>query len=181
MGFCQNIPTWFWASFFQNLNFFHFSWHIFDCCVVWSQCFLLTQRSRLGGLFRYLVHVRKVDETFLGALEKNFSTKIEKEIFGLYFELHFLIIFWAESFFHRTLTVKIFSWLYEHVQGIWKVRLTLIFASVKTIMTIWLTNRIICQEKWKKLRFWKNEAQNQVGIFWQNFFGGDWNFFFKDL
>ena len=27
MGFCQNIPTRFWASFFQNLNFFHFSWH----------------------------------------------------------------------------------------------------------------------------------------------------------
>ena len=25
-----------------------------------------------------------------------------------------------------------------------------------------------CQEKWKKLRFWKNEAQNRVGIFWQN-------------
>ena len=38
----------------------------------------------------------------------------------------------------------------------------------KKIVTARHTNQIICQEKWKKLRFWKNEAQNGVGIFWQN-------------
>ena len=38
----------------------------------------------------------------------------------------------------------------------------------KKIVTAPHTNQIICQKKWKKLRFWKNEAQNQVGIFWQN-------------
>ena len=46
MRFCQNILTPFWASFFQNPNFFHFSWHI-----IWLVCrvvmiFLLTQRAR---------------------------------------------------------------------------------------------------------------------------------------
>ena len=34
-------------------------------------------------------------------------------------------------------------------------------------MTTRRTNQILCQEKWKKLRFWKNEVQNRVGIFWQ--------------
>ena len=37
----------------------------------------------------------------------------------------------------------------------------------KKIVTARRTNQILCQEKWKKLRFWKNEAQNRVGIFWQ--------------
>ena len=74
-----------------------------------------------------------------------------------------------------------FCWLYEHVQGDWKARLTLIFASIIKIVTIRLTNRIIYQEKWKKLRFWKNEAQNQVGIFWQNFFWGAETFFQRPL
>ena len=35
-------------------------------------------------------------------------------------------------------------------------------------MTVRHSNPIICQEKWKKLRSWKNEAQNRVRIFWQN-------------
>ena len=38
----------------------------------------------------------------------------------------------------------------------------------KTIMTARHANQIICQEKWKKLRFCKNEVENGVGIFWQN-------------
>ena len=35
-------------------------------------------------------------------------------------------------------------------------------------MTVRHTNEIICREKWKKLRFLKNEAQNEDRIFWQN-------------
>ena len=34
-------------------------------------------------------------------------------------------------------------------------------------MTVRRIGRIICQEKWKKCGFWKNEVQNQVEIFWQ--------------
>ena len=48
-------------------------------------------------------------------------------------------------------------------------------------MTAWRTNQILCQEKWKKLRFWKNEAQNRVGIFWQNPIFLGWNFFQRPL
>ena len=37
MRLCQNIPTPFWASFFQNLNFFHVSWNI-----IWLVCLAIT-------------------------------------------------------------------------------------------------------------------------------------------
>ena len=60
MRFCQNILSPFWASFFKNLNFFHFSQHI-----IWLVCrmvmiFLQSQRYNLCKLFRYLEHARKV-------------------------------------------------------------------------------------------------------------------------
>ena len=48
-------------------------------------------------------------------------------------------------------------------------------------MTARHTNQITCQEKWKKLRFWKNEAQNQVRIFWQNLMFWAEIFFQKSL
>ena len=51
----------------------------------------------------------------------------------------------------------------------------------KKIVTARLTNQILCQEKWKKLRFWKNEAQNQVRIFWQNLMFWAETFFQRSL
>ena len=76
MGFCQNIPTWFWASFFQNLNFFHFSWHIIRLVCRVVTIFLLTQNTRLGGPFKYLEHIRKVHRKFSrGLWKKSFSPK----------------------------------------------------------------------------------------------------------
>ena len=51
MGVCQNIPTWFWASYFQNLNFFHFSRHIIRLVRRVLTSFLLTQRDLSGGPF----------------------------------------------------------------------------------------------------------------------------------
>ena len=42
------------------------------------------------------------------------------------------------------------------------------FCVSKKFVTARNSNQVICQEKWKKLRFCKNEAQNGVGIFWQN-------------
>ena len=43
---------------FQNLNFFHFSWHIFRLVRRMVTIFLLTQRTRLGGPPRYLERCR---------------------------------------------------------------------------------------------------------------------------
>ena len=48
MGFCQNIPTWFWASYFQNLNFFHFSWHIIRLVRRAVTIFLLTPTYKIA-------------------------------------------------------------------------------------------------------------------------------------
>ena len=72
MRFCQNILSPFWASFFKNLNFFHFSRHI-----IWLVCrmvmiFLLAQRYNLCKLFRYLEHARKVHRN----VSKGFSKKV---------------------------------------------------------------------------------------------------------
>ena len=80
MRFCQNIPTPFWASFCQSLNFFHFSWHR-----IWLVCrvvtiFSLTQISRPGEHFRYLEHVRKVHRKFPRGLWKKFSSRNKEEI-----------------------------------------------------------------------------------------------------
>ena len=75
MGFCQNIPTRFWASFFQNLNFFHFSWHKIWLVRRAVTIFLLTQRARLGGPFRYLEHVRKVHRKVSRGPWKKFQPK----------------------------------------------------------------------------------------------------------
>ena len=90
MRFCQNIRTWFWASFFQNLNFFRFSLLIGSVCRKFT-IFLLTQRNRLDGHFRYLAHVHKVSRKFSRGLWKKiwaqnigFVRKFEPD-----FELHF--------------------------------------------------------------------------------------------
>ena len=78
MGFCQNIPTRFWASFFQNLNFFHFSWHKIWLVRRAVTIFLLTQKARLGGPLRYLEHVRKVHRKFSRRIwKKSFNSKNE--------------------------------------------------------------------------------------------------------
>ena len=75
MGFCQNIPTWFWASFFQNLNFFHFSWHKIWLVRRAVTIFLLTQRARLSGPLRYLQRCRTAYETFSRGIWKKFQLK----------------------------------------------------------------------------------------------------------
>ena len=99
--FCQNIPTWFWASFFQNLNFFHFSWHKIWLVRRVVTIFLLTQRTRLGGPFRYLEHVPQTNIKFFRGLWK----KVSAQKMGFCqniptrFWASFLLIFWIETFF----------------------------------------------------------------------------------
>ena len=75
MTFCQNIPTPFWASFFQNLNFFHFSCHI-----TWLVCrevtiSLLGWSSRSDGPFRHLEKVLKVHRKLFWCLWKKVSIR----------------------------------------------------------------------------------------------------------
>ena len=52
------------ASFFQNLNFFRFSWHIFWLVRRMVTIFSLTHRARLGAPFKYLEHVCKAHKKF---------------------------------------------------------------------------------------------------------------------
>ena len=99
MRFCQNILSPFWASFFKNLNFFHFSRHI-----IWLVCrtvmlFLLVQRYKLCKLFRYLEHARKVHRN----VSRGFSKKVLLK--KMKFCQNILSSFWASflknlNFFH---------------------------------------------------------------------------------
>ena len=57
------------TCFFQNLKFFLFSRYYLIGVTIF---FLQKQKSRLGGPFRYLDHVRKVHRKFLQAFEKKF-------------------------------------------------------------------------------------------------------------
>ena len=113
MGVCQNIPTRFWASFFQNLQFFfHFSWHKIWLVRRAVTIFLLTQRSRLGGPFRYLEHVRKVHKKFSRGLWKlvsaqNMSKKwSSKSGWNILTKPHF----WIWNFFQRPLDNLLLAW-----------------------------------------------------------------------
>ena len=92
MRFCQNILSPFWASFFKNLNFFHFSRHI-----IWLVCrtvmiFLLAQRYKLCKLFRYLEHARKVHRN----VSRGFSKKVLLK--KMRFCQNILSSFWASFF-----------------------------------------------------------------------------------
>ena len=94
--------------------------------------FLLAHRCRSGGPCRYLEHVRQKLRKFSRDLwKKRFQLKKWSfvKIFQPHFELHFFLIFWAESFFKSS--QKIFCALYECVQGIYKVCVIQLFASVK--------------------------------------------------
>ena len=241
MGLCQNIPIRFWASFLQNFNFFHFSWHIiwlvrrvhdfftdaksyvrrtsdtlnmfvkstenfldaleknfspkngglseysnptwasffsksqlFSLFLTYNlisvSCglnFLLTQRASLGGPLRYLEHIRKLYGNFLQTLEKKFQTKkwVRNEVqnrIGIFWQTP---IFGLNSFFQGPLenfllALRICSRYLRRLPN-------LALCVSKKFVTARRTNQITCQEKWKKLRFWKNEAQDHVRIFWQ--------------
>ena len=98
MRFCQNILSPFWASFFKNLNFFHFSRHM-----VWLVCrtvmlFLLVQRYKLCKLFRYLEHARKVHRNVSrGFSKKSFAQK--NEVLSEYSILILCFIFLTKPLF----------------------------------------------------------------------------------
>ena len=101
MRICQNIRTWFWASFFQNLNFFHFSWH-----VIWLVCRAVTifywrKELSLMDLSDTLNMFVKPIENFLETFEKKFQPK--KWGFVKIFQPDFEFHIGAETFFQRLL------------------------------------------------------------------------------
>ena len=59
----------------KNGLFWRFFVNIFLLVCRIVRMLLLTQRTRLGGPFRYLEHVRQAIENFLEAFEKKFQPK----------------------------------------------------------------------------------------------------------
>ena len=107
----------------------------------------------------------KSTENFLAAVEKKVSIqKMSKNEpqnrVGIFWQNP---IFGAETFFQRPL--KNFLLALRTCSRYLKGPLNLAVCVSKKIVTIWHTNRIICQEKWKKLRFWKNEAEMKLEYF----------------
>ena len=62
--------------------------------------------------------------------------------------------FWRRNFYFK-ISYKMFGVIYDHVPGIWYVRLTLLIVSEKKIRAIRRTNQNIWQEKRPKYDFWK--------------------------
>ena len=180
MKFCQNILTPFWALFFKNLNFFHFSWHI-----IWLVCravmlFLLTQRSKLGKLFTYLEHGRKAHKK----VSRGFWQKVSAQ--KMRFCQNILTTFWA-SFF-QNLNSFHFSW---HI--LWLVcRAVMLFywrkawSSVNFSDTLNMLVKSIEKflEPFEKSFFSKNEVLSEYSNHILSFISSSFfemKLFFKDL
>ena len=100
-------------------------------------------------------------------LTKNLSSKYEEETrLKMRLEYSGKISFLGSNFFQRSL--ETFLWTLRTCSRYLKGPPNLDLCISKRIVTARLTDQNICQEKPKVLRFWKNEAQNQVGIFWQS-------------
>ena len=142
--FCQNIPTPFWASFSQNLNFSNFCKHTIGLVSCAVTVYLLCQKSRLFESFRYPALVRKVHRKFSRSLWKKFQLTIwwrnKAQIRGWNFLTKSRIL--SSKMFQMPL--KTFCGLWEHFWGIGYVLLTCTVPPVKQIVTIRHTNQIIC-------------------------------------
>ena len=121
----------------------------------------------------------KNSENFLETFEKKVSTK------KMRFCQNILTTFWV-SFLSHFLSWKFFQSPLEtflcnlrmcsmYLQGLPDLDICV----SKKIVTPRHTNQIICQEKWKQLRFWKDEPQNVVKTFWQNLIFSVETFFFQ--
>ena len=160
MGFCQNIPTRFWASsllIFWIETFFQVPLENF----LWT---LRTCSRYLKGLPNLDLCVSKKIMTARHTNRIICQEKWKKLRFwkneaqnrvGIFWQNP---IFWAETFFQSPL--EIFLWTLRTCLRYLKGPPNIVLYVSKKIVTARHTNQIIFQEKWKKLRFWKNEAQN---------------------
>ena len=135
-----------------------------------SRFFLLRQRSRSDGPLRYPEHVLQVHRKYFRCLWKKKQFQFKIRCFFRTSQLlfwAFFLIFWADTSFQRHL--KYFLWTWRTCSGYLRGSLDVdLYFSQKKIVTARHANQIICQEKWEKLRFWKNDSQNGDRIFWQN-------------
>ena len=141
MRFCQNILLRFWVSFSQNLIFFHFFCRIILLMSRTVTIFLLTQRTRLDGSFKYLAHSHKVCRKFsrwhkvalcrreksvkiwlitdeITRQKKRKDMRFWKYIDKLRLEYSYKPHFLRWNFFKSS--YKIFCGVYVHVHNIWK-------------------------------------------------------------
>ena len=118
-----------------------------SCC----HDFLLMQRSRLGGSFKYLYHVRK--ENFKEPFFKKFQLKNEllPEYSTIVVRLVSSSCFELKLFFQRFL--EHFLWILRRCSMYLKCPPNLDLCISKKIVTTRHTDQNICQEKPKKLRF----------------------------
>ena len=187
MRFCQNILLRFWVSFSQNLIFFHFSCHIILLMSRTVTIFLLTQRTRLDGPFKYLAHIHKVCWKFLrhklALCRREKSVKIwlitdeitrqkkkRYEILKIYrqnwgWNILTNLIFWGETFSKAPTTFSVgFTYMFTISE---KPPPNLDLWFDEKIVTAWHTNLITCQEITRTVEILNNEAKIKVEIFWK--------------
>ena len=129
---------------------------------------LLKQRSRLSGPFKYLARFQKVYRKFsrsiwkkVSAQNRRFSQNIPSWLWA-----PFLAHNWAETFFQ--ISPETFLWAScthpRYLEGLLSS-----YLCVSKKNHDHTTHRAdYMSGKAEKLRFWKNEAANQLGIFWEN-------------
>ena len=110
-GFVRIFQPDFELHFFKISTFFHFSWHKIWLVRRAVTIFLLTQKARLGGPFRYLEHVRQANGKFSrGLWKKSFSPK--NSVLSEYSNPVLSFIFQNINIFHVYLDI---IWLLSHV------------------------------------------------------------------
>ena len=142
-------------TFFQISTFLTFPDIKSDWCVVRSRFFLLTQRARLSGPFRYIEHVLKVNKKFSRGLWKQVSAQKWGfvRIFQPDFELHF---FENLTFF-----------TFPNIKSDWRVvrsrffywRTTVGWADLSDTLNMFVKstkNFLEAKKKWKMLKLSQN-------------------------
>ena len=141
----------------------------------------VTQRSKLSGSSRYLGHVRNVHRKFVEAFEKRFHLK-KWGFVSIFQPWGWNILakpyFWVETIFQMflksfLLTLRMCS---RYLKGPPNLDL---FVSVKKLCPHDTPNRSYARKS-EKGRDFKNETQNEAGIFWQNL-NFEMKSFFKGL
>ena len=163
---------------FQNLNFFRLSWHkIWYLCCAYMLC-LLTQRARLSGPPRYLQRCRRSHRRVSRVTRK----KVPAQNMRIYQNIRAWLWVWAPCFELELFQATLENFLWDLRQR-WRYLgglLNLALCVSKEIVTIRRTNLNICQEKWKKLRFWKWSSNSSSNILTKPHVLS-WNFSFKRL
>ena len=145
---------------------------------MWSRCFYWRREIGLAGLSNSLNMSVKPTKTFRRAFEKNILLQKMRFCQNIltWFQTSFYKIstfFEVKLFFQRL--VENFLWTLRTCSSYLKGPPNLVLCVSKKIVTTRRTNQIICQEKWKKLRFCRMKLEIgleysdiQVNFWWRN-------------